>query len=132
MDYFEIISKYFQRWGSRSRVLPSVAVKNRRKVTQKSARLQETSNLRRMLCHVHKFYRDNRFLVQFTLKPRQPVDFRLSPCSEGSGYGPRDGARRTHRPSSHTHRTLTLNPIGLFRNILAAPRQLDYFKIISK
>ena len=35
MDYFEIISKYFQRWGSRCRVFASVSVKNRQKITQK-------------------------------------------------------------------------------------------------
>ena len=34
MDYFEIISKYFPRWGSRCRVFASVSVKNRQKITQ--------------------------------------------------------------------------------------------------
>ena len=111
MDYFEIISKYFQGWCTRCRVLASVAVKNRRKVTQK-------------ICATPRnFEFTQNALSRSQILPRQQISGSIhAETSATCRFSSFSVLRRVWiwasgwctAPPSHTHCTSTLNPIGLF------------------
>ena len=105
MDYFNIISKYFQRWSTRGQLLTPVAVKNRPKVTPKICttprNFELTQNVLSRSQILPRQQISGSMHAENLLKPRKPIDFRLSPCFEGSGYGPLvvHGPPTTHSPS---------------------------------
>ena len=128
MSYFEIISKYFQRWGCGCRLFSSVAVKNRRKATQKICATPRNFEF------TQNALSRSRILQQISgsIHAETSATCRFSSFSVlrrvwiwASGW--------CTTPPSHTHRTLTsiqLDYLKYFGRSAAIELFLNYFEII--